>query len=107
MPCVPFAQAADAFLGTWRQTFSEGGNCPTCTITITRNRNTFVITSNNGWAATAPQDTSGHLSGNGNWATSGAYAGPFKVDLEAAQQELRFRMRAENSGASFGARFAR
>ncbi|MDJ0448680.1 hypothetical protein [Methylocystis sp. JR02] len=85
--------------GTWLQTYSTAGQCPTCSIAIRRDGDGYLVSSSNGWSARVIGGPHGAV-GGGSWNTQGAWGGPLQVRLRARGDELELSMTAEWSGAS-------
>ena len=106
-PATSYAQNAAGFGGTWKQIHSSAGDCSNCSIKIVSNDGTFLITSSNGWAATALADAPDHLNGTGNWDGTDQLSGPFKIAIKKNQEELILRITFNRFGGTFVARFSR
>jgi hypothetical protein len=85
--------------GVWLQTYSSAGQCRTCSITIRRDGDGYLVSSSNGWSARVVGGSHGAY-GGGSWNTEGAWGGPLMVRLRARGDELELSMTAEWSGAT-------
>jgi hypothetical protein len=85
--------------GTWLQTYSTAGQCPSCTITIEREGDGYLISSSNGWSARVVGGPHGAV-GGGSWNTQGAWGGALLVRIRTQGDELELSMTAERSGAT-------
>jgi hypothetical protein len=86
-------------LGTWLQTYSTAGQCPTCSITIRPQGDGYLVTSSNGWSARVVGGSYG-AEGGGSWNTQGAWGGALQIRLRRHGDELELSMTAERSGAT-------
>ena len=104
--CVPERVAAgpgDGLIGRWVQIASNAGDCPNCTITISRSGNRLKVVGSNGWTATLIAGQDGdpdYASGEGRWSRgAGAFAGrPFSLDLQLRKRRLRMTMGIRGGG---------
>lgn len=101
------------FVGTWVQTSSNAGACPTCSITIAKRGAELRVSSSNGWQATVYSGQDGDTrsaTGSGRWPANagGAYAGrQFSLDLTAGPRGLTMSMVHDGTRQAIRAQFVR
>jgi len=91
------AASAGPLSGTWKQTGSNAGACPTCSIAIKEDGSIAAVVANNGWSAKLSWlDPAGkHAAGRGSWkpGAGGAYDGKaIDVDMRVAGDRLTLTM---------------
>ncbi len=101
------------FIGTHRQTRSNAGSCPGCTVSVFHvvQSDAFAMVASNGWVATMryTDEQRRVATGQGTWpANFGAYSGkPFTVTLKRSADAKSFEMQADTAGVGqIIARFA-